>query len=265
MNNRLQPLGFWLLATSLLSLAGCKGVATKFAENAAALGLIRESVIGQPFRHVLFRKSGAESKTLHIYLDGDGTPLINGRPTDDPTPDNPLLLRLMMQDPAAAVYLGRPCYHGTVDPLCSAYWWTSGRYSQGVIDSLSVVVKKLLEQGGYETITWIGYSGGGSLAVLLAPGLPQSRVVVTIAANLDTEAWAAYAGGVDLSGSINPVSLPPLPGNIVQKHFVGARDLVVPSALTAKAASYLGGELKIIKDFDHRCCWEKYWPTLLIE
>lgn len=269
MNNRavvVQPMVCCLLFMGLFSLAGCASISVKFAEKAVALGLTKEIVIGQPFRHVLFRKTGSPLNTLHIYLDGDGTPMIAGRPTDEATPENPLVLKLMAQDPAPAVYLGRPCYHGTAaDPSCEAFWWTNGRYSQEVVSSLSTAVKRLLEQGAYESITWIGHSGGGSLAVLLAPHFPQTRAVVTIAANLDTTAWAAHAGDLDLSGSLNPVSMPPLPGNIVQKHYAGELDLVVPPSLMASAATYLGGDWIVIKGFDHQCCWERIWPSPLTE
>jgi pimeloyl-ACP methyl ester carboxylesterase len=118
---------------------------------------------------------------------------------------------------------------------------------------------------GAERVAWFGHSGGGTLAVLLASHFPETTSVITIAANLDTAAWAAYVGGQDLSGSLNPVSYPPLLRRIQQRHYAGGKDRVVPPALTAQAAAHLGATLIVLDTYDHVCCWERLWPTLLSE
>lgn len=255
-----------LIFAGLVYLTGCSSLAEEFARKAAGLGLKREVVTGARFQHVLYHTTGSLSKTLHVYLDGDGIPWIAGRPTDDPTPRNPMLLELMVLDGAPAVYLGRPCYLGTNETdACSSRFWLKDRYSEDVVVSLSAVVRELLQQGGYERIAWFGHSGGGALAVLLAARFSQTRSVVTIAANLDLEAWSAYAGRHDLSGSLNPASLPPLPRSVRQRHYGGGKDRVVPPALMAKAAAHLGSELIVIEEYDHGCCWRRIWPDVLDE
>jgi pimeloyl-ACP methyl ester carboxylesterase len=93
-----------------------------------------------------------------------------------------------------------------------------------------------MAEAGYERVAWFGHSGGGTLAVLLAARLPETVAVVTIAANLDTDAWAAYGGHQDLSGSLSPASCPPLSQQIQQRHYAGGKDRVVPPALTMQAA-----------------------------
>jgi pimeloyl-ACP methyl ester carboxylesterase len=253
-----------LIVVAWLVLAGCSTPAAEFARQAAALGLDRSVRLGTHFQHVLYRKSGAPTKTLHVYLDGDGTPWIAGWPAGDPTPRNVLVLRLLALDPAPAVYLGRPCYHGAaaLGP-CSSRLWTSERYSDEVITSLSATVRRLMAEEGYERVAWFGHSGGGTLAVLLASRFPETAAVVTIAANLDTEAWAAYWGRQDLSGSLNPASCPPLSRQIQQRHYAGGKDRVVPPALTARAAAHLGATLIVFEAYDHVCCWERVWPTIL--
>lgn len=200
-----------IFLTSILFLVGCSSLAEEFARKAAERGLKREVLTGARFQHVIYYKPGSSSKTLHVYLDGDGIPWIAGRPSDDPTPRNPLLLNLMALDSAPAVYLGRPCYHGARSiGSCASRFWLKDRYSEEVVVSLSAVISQLLQQGGYDNIAWFGHSGGGALAVLLAARFPQTLSVVTVAANLDLDAWAAYTGHNDLSGSLNPASLPPL-------------------------------------------------------
>lgn len=248
----------------LVFSVGCVTLPERFARQAAKLGLQRGVVTGTRFQHVVYRKSGTPAHTLHVYLDGDGTPWIAGRPADDPTPRNPLVLRLLALDPAPAVYLGRPCYHGAgASEPCASRYWLSERYSEAVVDSLAMAIRKMLMEENHERVAWFGYSGGGTLATLLAARFPETSAIVTIAANLDTESWAAYAGGQDLSGSLNPAAHPPLPRRITQRHYAGGKDQVVPSNLTAQAATRQGSALILVAGYDHVCCWERAWPTIL--
>ncbi len=243
---------------------GCTTVAEEFARQAELLNLSREVVSSANFHHVVYRKSGSSSTTLHVYIDGDGTPWIAGRPADDPTPRNALMLKLMSLDPISSAYVGRPCYHGlhSVD-ACSSRFWLSRRYGEEVVASLTDVVKQLLRIGNYRHVTLIGHSGGGALAVLLASRLPETLAVVTVAANLDLAAWATYTEDDDLKDSLNPAALAPLGPSIKQYHFAGGKDDIVPPALMANAVKRLGSNLIVIDDYDHVCCWERLWPNIL--
>ncbi|MCK9606802.1 MAG: lipase family protein [Methylomonas sp.] len=219
---------------------------------------------GTRFQHVIYSKSGRSSKSLHIYLDGDGIPWIAGRPADDPTPRNTLMLRLMNLDRAPAAYVGRPCYHGMrTNHACSSRFWLSHRYGQQVVASLLEVIKQLLRQGNYRNVVLFGHSGGGALAVLLASRLAETVAVVTVAANLDMEVWAAYTENDDLKGSLNPAAVAPLDPAIKQYHYAGAEDDIVPASLMAAAAKHLGSRLIVIDEYDHLCCWERLWTSIL--
>lgn len=238
--------------------------ALDFDDQAKTLAYERRVVVGTQFSHAVYAKAGSPSKRLHVYLGSDGTPWLAGRPAVDPTPRDPLMLRLMARDPAPAVYLGRPCYHGLADDApCAPWLWTTGRYSEDVVASLAGVVRRLMREGHHSQIVWFGYSGGGTLAVLLAPRFRETVAVATLAANLDTDAWAAYAWGGDLSGSLNPADRAPLPPHIRQRHYAGGADRIVPPHLTAPAASRLGADLIVVEDYDHVCCWERSWPGIV--
>lgn len=258
---RRAPIGAGLL---LLLLAACASPAERFDREAERLGLRREDVVGTEFTHAVYVKDGRESDSLHVYIEGDGVPITARRPADDPTPRRSLVLRLMAQDPAAAVYLGRPCYHGRRDPACGSTLWTDARYAERVVASLAAAAVRVLAASGSAGITWVGHSGGGVLAMLLAERLPQTRAVVTIAANLDTDAWAA-AQGLPLTGSLNPAGRPPLSPQVRQRHYAGGRDRVVPSALVARGLNGASAELAVIDGYDHVCCWERTWPAILAE
>jgi len=251
---------------ALAPLGGCTTPAQRFAETAAAIGLERSVATGAGFRHALFWKNRARAgAVLHVYIDGDGTPDIGGYPAADPTSRNPLRPRLLALDPGPAVLLGRPCYDGLADDAgCRPALWMDERYSEAVVASMAAALREILAQGPYRRVAWFGHSGGGTLAELLAARVPETVAVVTVAANLDIDAWAASRHARPLSGSLNPAHQPALPAGIVQRHFAGARDEVVPPEVTRKGLGP-GVPLTVVPDYDHRCCWEKMWPGMLAE
>ncbi len=243
---------------------------------------------GDPFRHLIFRHSGlgqssgerkmkekqenkefgenGEIRDLHVYLEGDGRPwLTRHEVAADPTGRDLLALRLMARDPVESIYVGRPCYHGfAADPGCRPWLWTHGRYSSEVIRTLVAAIRGILPPRSQSRITLIGYSGGGVLAILMAPNLEGVVQVITIAANLDTDAWTEYHGYSPLSGSLNPARLAPLDGGIRQLHLIGDQDARVPLAsVTTYLARNPKATLRILPGFDHHCCWAEQWPDIL--
>jgi len=255
-----------LAILALAFLGGCTTPAERFVETAGAMGLQRSVVNGAGFRHALFWKNRDRADAiLHVYIDGDGTPDIGGYPAADPTSRNPLMLRLLALDPGPAVLLGRPCYDGLADdPGCRPALWMDERYSEAVVASMAAAMREILAQGPYRQVAWFGHSGGGALAMLLAARVPQTAAVVTVAANLDIDAWVASRRARPLIGSLNPARQLPLPAAIVQRHYAGGRDDVVPPEIT-RAGLGPGVPLTVIPDYDHRCCWETMWPEILAE
>ncbi len=130
-----------IILIAVFCLACCTSLAEEFASKAAVLNMKREVITGSRFEHVVYTKNDYVSKTLHIYLDGDGNPWIAGRPSDDPTPRNPMVLNLMALDRAPVIYVGRPCYHGVKSiGDCSSRFWLKDRYSEDVVASLAAVI-----------------------------------------------------------------------------------------------------------------------------
>jgi hypothetical protein len=249
----------------LVFAAGCSAPAADFARRAEELGFTATLVQGTSLSHVVFRPPGPAGRRVHVYLDSDGTPWLGGVPANDPTPRRPLILGLMARDPEARLYLGRPCYHGLANaPGCSDALWTSARYSVRVVDSMAAALRRIVASEGIAEIVWFGYSGGGSLAVLLAPRFPESRAVVTVAANLDIEAWADGHRVPRLEDSLNPARQPPLSDRVVQIHYAGGRDRIVPVDVVRRGFAGTG-RLVVLPDFDHVCCWETAWSAILDE
>ena len=254
-----------LAASLLLAATACSSPAQRFSQNAAALGIDSDIVHGTVFQHVVFKQSRRSSSMLHVYIDGDGTPWRDGHPSSDPTPRNTLLLRLMALDPAPSVYLGRPCYHGLSGTSpCSSIVWTQERYSEAVVSSMAAALRHILKTSNFDRLAWFGHSGGGTLAVLLAPRFPETTDLITIAANLDIDAWADLHGYSRLNGSLNPARQPSLPPWIHQRHYVGGKDRQVPEEVVERGPIDRR-QLIVIPSYDHVCCWESIWPALLAD
>lgn len=255
-----------LLVFAAALLGACATPATRYDDTARSLGLSRKTVPGSLFLHAVFAKEADAPGLLYVYIEGDGSPLLYGVANPDPTPSRPFALHLLAKGPAPALLLGRPCYHRIGEQAaCSSSLWTDSRYGEGVVASMEAALRHVLADQPRAAIGWIGYSGGGTLAALLAPRFAESRFLVTIAANLDAEGWAASRGIALSPDTANPADAPPLPASIRQRHFAGSADTVVPPAFTARGAAVLGGPLVVIEGYDHVCCWLDTWPALLTQ
>jgi hypothetical protein len=88
--------------------------------------------------------------------------------------------------------------------------------------------------------------------------------VVTVAGNLDVDAWTRYHHYTPLLGSLNPANLPPLNPDISQYHLVGKKDQNIPFQFSQQAINRQpDASLLIFDDFDHACCWPKIWLAFL--
>lgn len=260
-------------------ISGCSSASSSFATKAQQIGFKTTLIQGTNFKHTVYKNNVlTNKKVLHIYLGGDGTPWFKGRYiTRDPTPLNPVMLKLMKQDTTTAIYLGRPCYHRQdhrqqMPNHCDPSLWTNKRYSPIVVDSMVEAVKQYIQQhqnvvsdtnnnnnNAKDTdIKLFGFSGGGTLAMLIAPRLKGVSTVITLAGNLDTDVWTTYHGFLPLKGSLNPAKQPPLPAHIQQIHLAGGLDKTVPAFMIKAAlkrqpnARYI-----LLENADHHCCWLK--------
>ena len=255
----------WFLLLALPLLTACSSPTQHFDDLAHRFGMTKRLLVGQRFQHIVYAHPQPSSQTLHIYLDGDGSPWLHGRYiANDPTPQNPLALELAALDNQVdSVYLGRPCYLGlSKAPLCDASLWTSARYSDAVVRSMAAAADTIIVERGSTAVTLIGYSGGGSLAMLMLEYMASVDAVVTIAANLDTDSWTEYHKYLPLAESRNPM-LASYSNSVQYRHFVGEDDNNVPAQQTRAFVAKHGGILLLIPGFSHRCCWREQWPSLL--
>lgn len=251
----------------MLWLAGCVAPdpLDRLEENGE---LYKTTIAAGEFELVsVARRSPEPVDELIVYLGSDGRPWVDNRPAADPTGRRSLALELMLQDSRPAVYLGRPCYHGGAEkPPCDTQLWTAGRYSQVVVNALVTGLGALIERYRPSRLTLVGYSGGGTLAVLAASSMAaeMDTIVITIAANLDPAAWTAFHDLLPLVDSLNPVDAVPSPAGFRQVHLVGTTDIRVPvQTIQRYRERHPDAQLMQVEGFDHVCCWVRDWPQIL--
>ncbi len=257
------------LAVLFMLLSGCHTSGGRVMETA----IERQSVWWHntgDFAHLIIpRIVDPRSGVLHVYIEGDGKPWIKHRYiAKDPTPENPLAFRLMMRDPNNSLYLGRPCYFArfyngnTESSNCDPTFWTSARYSEKVVDSMVAALEAVIATDAYSNVVLIGYSGGGTLAYLMAGRMEKIDRVITVAANLDHNAWTHYHGFSPLSGSLDPARTV-IPQTVDQIHLRGAGDRNIPAMITENFVANDPENWVTFPAYDHICCWEENWPTIL--
>lgn len=226
--------------------------------------------------------SRREMDTLRIYLHGDGLPWLSKQQIAlNPNPQYSLVWDLMQLDPEPAFFLSRPCYFLQGTPTvsgrnCHPDVWTHARYSRAVVESISEAVIILSQRFATRKIEILGYSGGGTLAFLVADNLatqaqlPLSEPtkgatrltlsITTVAANLDIDAWARHNGFSRLNTSLNPANYSPQ--NFVQQvHLCGRHDTNIAS--TSQVFFTKQRQECEIVDATHDTGWLEHWPTLL--
>ncbi|GMR08728.1 MAG: hypothetical protein BMS9Abin26_1735 [Gammaproteobacteria bacterium] len=271
----------------VVSLSGCFVRYSIDARNQTFNEVIRRSADLQTetlqtryFKHrIVYRITRPGEKHLVVYIEGDGFAW-DGKyqASDDPTPLDPVAARMMQQDGRANVlYIARPCqYTRASDDRCEEKYWTSHRYSKQVIASIDEAIELFINRQGLDVnaMTLIGYSGGGTLAMLLAtqttrpvrPIRPIS-MVITVASNLDHRAWSRYHQVTPLQGSEELTGRAERLRAIPQLHLSGSEDRIVPANLTEQFISDMGlagiARLRVMKGFDHKCCWADEWQDIL--
>ena len=223
--------------------------------------------VGEAWPLVAARHVGRFACREHALQQGDGARWrAADLPPADPTPENPLALRLAIQDGAPAVaYLGRPCQYldDAVLAECDPALWTRGRYSEEAIAIELRALEAVVKASGATHLTLIGHSGGGAMAALLAARRNDVACLSTLASPLDIVAWTSAIGVSPLRSSINPLDQAARLTAIPQVHFTGGRDDTVPPASIERYLRVVpqAREVRFAR-YDHDCCWVDEWVKL---
>lgn len=212
-----------------------------------------------------------KSDILRVYIEGDGYAFDSAlKPSIDPTPINPLALRLAIVDNSENVmYIARPCQYLLLldSDKCLPRYWTSARFSEAVIASINQAITQVKAANNITTIELFGYSGGGAVVALLALRRNDVSRFVTIAGNLDHVSWVQAHGYTPLNYSLNAADFAEPLSQIEQIHFVGEKDSNIDRRVVNAYLSGMSNTQKVsvieMLGFDHNCCWVEHWPELL--
>jgi len=265
------PIRGCALVLAALLVSGCASVPSPESRNATANELARshhwqaQQIDSQPFSLKAFRpEQFGDGSRLTIYLEGDGFAWVTAsQPSTDPTPIDPVALRLALAQPNGnAAYLGRPCQY-LKSAACSRDYWTDARFAVEVVASLDRAVDTLKQQAHAQTLQLVGYSGGAAIALLLAARRNDVDSVITVAGNLDHQAWTRFHRVQPLTRSLNPGDFGPALSHLRQVHLVGADDPVIPPELTrqfvAEHPSQPAAQIQVMPGYNHHCCWAEHW------
>lgn len=265
----------FLLAVICLVTGACtgwQGYHDRAVSMAEGHGFIREKVDTGKFTLLTFHK-GLDNREnlLVVYIEGDGHAWRRKHVlSSNPTPKNPLGLKLAVRDRQPSVlYITRPCQYVDLgsEQNCTPKYWSSHRYADEIITSINKVINWGMKRAKADSLILIGYSGGGTVATLIAARRNDVKWLVTVAANLDHRLWTEMHRVQPLSGSLNAADITQKIEHIPQLHFVGAKDDVVPLQVVESYKNNTVNparmKIAVIPDFDHECCWMESWPELL--
>ena len=234
---------------------------------AAAQGWQRHDLRANEFRLTAWYPAITNvSPMLTVYIEGDGFSwLTRTISSSDPTPVTPIGLQLALAQPhGTAAYLARPCqYPEADDPPCAPRYWMEARFAPETIAAMNTGVTMLKIQFHAEKLILVGYSGGGTVAALLAERRNDVAQLITVAGNLDTGKWVNQHQLSPLVGSLNPADTKSNLRYTPQIHFVGLDDLTFPPNMPSTFVDGMNNATVIpMPGFNHTCCWAQNWSTL---
>ena len=271
-----------LLILSSLYLSGCVIStaippstlrALKAAQLASKAGFKEHTIYTDLFTLKAYGSSvQKKTKILTIYIEGDGLAWISAdRPSSNPTPMIPTGLNMAIHDQKnkPIAYLARPCQFVFKEEFrkCRQDYWTNLRFSPEVIQAMNQAVTYLKQYYHAQQIALIGYSGGGTIATLVAASRQDVIQLITVAAILDIDFWVKQEKLTPLSGSLNPADTWEKLSNVPQTHWIGGKDTVVSKEVafsyTLRFPAAKKPKIKEVAGFNHTCCWARDWMTLL--
>lgn len=267
---------WWVM---LLFLAGCASSEMSARQNLAqslaqSAGMSEQRITTDSFTITSFQRIRDPNQPVTFYIEGDGfAAAARNRISINPTPRDPLALRLAVKDTSAnVVYLARPCQYTPLeeDRLCSQKYWFTHRLAPETVQALQQTVEKILHESSIKQgIHLVGYSGGAAMAVMIAAERNDVLSLRTVAGNLDHKAITDYHHVTPWDGSRNPIEDARAVASIPQRHFVGENDTIVTPMIAegfaAKASNPACVTVEIVRGTTHHTGWVERWSSLLQE
>ena len=241
---------------SLFILFGCQGITPPDSFE------YRE-IQTDSYKLASWQKITDKTAPVRIYIEGDGYAFDHrGQPTSNPTPHGTFLREIVFDDPNSnVIYLARPCQY-VKDESCHQKDWTTGRFSQEIVDSTAQAIKNIIKNVSDESsVILIGYSGGALLSGLVINQNPQIPVKkwITLAGVFNHGKWTQNLKLPPLKDSVDMEKLPTVP----QLHLTGNKDKIVSYQLTKSLVDKKN--LVVIPNATHDSGYENYYSTIYVD
>ncbi|WP_417895300.1 alpha/beta fold hydrolase [Aliarcobacter lanthieri] len=246
------------------SLQERKNIAISMINNK---DLVQKDIKTYDFNLFSFQKVSNKCENIKIYIEGDGLSWVSKNIiSSNPTPINPVALSLMIVDESfCKIYIARPCQYIN-SRSCEEKYWTNERFSKKIIDSFDEALNSIKKEFSNSNFELIGYSGGGTVATLLASKRTDISSLTTVVGNLDIQKWVKMQNITPLIGSLNPSDFIQNLENIKQHHLIGENDKIIPKEIFFSYQSRFKNRKFItysIHNATHSCCWEKIYKEYL--
>ena len=216
------------------------------------------------FKIAVWEKIKQPNAPVKIYIEGDGHAFkANGRISTNPTPHDTLVRQLAFGDAHDnVVYMARPCQF-VQDAKCAPKYWSTARFSEEAIQAQYETIKDI---AGNQPLTLVGFSGGAQTAGLMAVKYADLNIakLVTIAGNLDVQAWTSYHQLPPLTLSDDLHNHRAQYAILPQIHYVGTDDNNILPQFTENFAADTH-HIIYIKNADHNTGWESAFKQIRSE
>ena len=263
-----RKLLFALIIFSCLIISGCSFSSYKAIDPGSLINPMQVvNFTNIPWPLQAWIPKVKKSSRLRIYIEGDGRAwLSRSMPSMDPTPKSNLVHNLLSQDSTHDVaYLSQPCQF-VQNSSCSQHVWTFGRYSITALQSMNAVIDKLKTSKKYSEIELIGYSGGATMALLLAAHRQDVVLIRTVAGNLVPEFTNKLHQVSQMPDALNPLEFTSKLSQIKQIHFVGTKDNIIPIDIANYYLANVANQnnIHIVPvNASHAKGWVEQWQDLL--
>ncbi len=233
----------------LLCLCGCQSIVVPNS-------FTYKEIETENYTLASWQKITDTTSPVRVYIEGDGYAFNHlGYPTTNPTPRSTFLREIAFHDPNPnVIYMGRACQYVN-DQRCSKKDWTTGRFSQDIVNSTTQAIKTITKN---RPIILIGYSGGALLSGLIITQNPQMPVKkwITLAGVLNHAKWTKALNLPPLADSVDLATLPIVP----QLHLIGDKDTTVPYQVTKSLVDKKN--LIIVPNATHDKGFESYYGRI---
>jgi len=229
-------------------LAGC---AVKHPETPT--GFIEKEIETKYLSFAVWEKVASSNQPMRIYIEGDGTP----------APQRPYALEMAVKDTTPnVIYIARPCQYVSCKECRNPALWLTERYNDELVQEMRQLILYLVNKYQPSKLELVGYDGGGTMALLLAPRLPVAKVI-TVGGILNTHDYMEKNNLPPVAGE-NPADNRNRLARIPQEHYVGEKDTLATRKMAERFVARLNNPVSAVVKVVPMATHTK-WEHLVIE